>query len=255
LLGSRSEFSENSFFARNVTMTPYTFRMCAHYESTHDKPRLKQAFGIDLPSEQARRDVWPGYLSTFLRRHPHDAVGDEAVPPREGLLGSFGLIPSWSKDTHIARHTYNARSETVASKPSFRDAWHKGQHCIVPIDAFFEPDWRTGKALPTRICLASGEPMGAAGLWAAWKDEKGKVLHSFTLLTINADAHPLMNQLHKSADEKRMIVILPPERYDDWLQARPQDSWEFLQPILADRLVAQTVSLPQSPSAFERSPD
>jgi putative SOS response-associated peptidase YedK len=99
--------------------------VCAHYESTHDKARLQQHFGIDRPSELARRDVWPGYLSTFLRRHPHAHVGDEAVPPREGLLGSFGLIPSWSKDTKIARHTYNARSETVASKPSFRDAWHR----------------------------------------------------------------------------------------------------------------------------------
>ena len=220
--------------------------MCAHYESTHDKARLQQHFGIDLPSELARRDVWPGYLSTFLRRHPHADVGDEAVPPREGLLGSFGLIPSWSKDTKIARHTYNARSETVAGKPSFRDAWHRAQHCIVPIDAFFEPDWRSGKAVPTRIRLASGEPMGAAGLWATWKDEQGQVLHSFTLLTINADAHPLMNQMHKPTDEKRMIVILPPERYDDWLQASAQVSADFLRPIAADQLVAQTPTPAQS---------
>jgi putative SOS response-associated peptidase YedK len=220
--------------------------VCAHYESTHDKARLQQHFGIDLPNELARRDVWPGYLSAFLRRHPHADVGDEAVPPREGLLGSFGLIPSWSKDTKIARHTYNARSETAASKPSFRDAWHRAQHCIVPIDAFFEPDWRSGKAVPTRIHLASGEPMGAAGLWATWKNDQGQVLHSFTLLTINADAHPLMNQMHKPTDEKRMIVILPPERYDDWLQASAQDSGDFLQPIAADQLVAQTPTPAQS---------
>ena len=202
--------------------------------------------GSKNSGRSARRDVWPGYLSTFLRWHPHAAVGDEAVPPREGLLGSFGLIPAWSKDPDIAWHTYNARSETVASKPSFRDAWHKGQHCIVPIDAFFEPDWRTGKALPTRIRLASGEPMGAAGLWATWKDAQGQMRHSFTLLTINADAHPLMNQMHKPADEKRMIVILPPERYDDWLQAPAQDSGDFLQPIAADQLIAQTATPPQA---------
>lgn len=220
--------------------------MCAHYESTHDKARLQQYFGIDLPGEQARRDVWPGYLSTFLRRHPRAHVGDEAVPPREGLLGSFGLIPAWSKDTRIARHTYNARSETVASKPSFRDAWRQAQHCIVPLEAFFEPDWRSGKAVPTRIRRASGAPMGVAGLWAAWKDEKGEILHSFTLLTINADAHPLMNQMHKPGEEKRMIVILPPERYDDWLQASAQSSDEFLQPITADQLIAQTATPQQS---------
>lgn len=177
-------------------------------------------------------------MSTFLRRHPNDGVGDEAVPTREGLLGSFGLIPAWSRDAKIARHTYNARSETVAEKPSFRDAWRRAQHCIIPVDAFFEPDWRSGKAVPTRITLASGEPMGIAGLWSAWRDEKGEVLHSFTMLTINADAHPLMNQLHKPADEKRMIVILPPARYDDWLRANARDSLDFLRPWPASELLA-----------------
>jgi putative SOS response-associated peptidase YedK len=88
--------------------------------------------------------------------------------------------------------------------------------------------------------------MGAAGLWATWKDDQGMVLHSFTLLTINANAHPLMNQMHKPADEKRMIVILPPERYDDWLQASAQDSADFLRPIAADQLIAQTPTSAQS---------
>jgi putative SOS response-associated peptidase YedK len=90
--------------------------MCAHYESPHDKALLKKHFGIELPSELARRDVWPGYMSTFIRRHENADVGDDAVPPREALVGSFGLIPHWSKDEKIARHTYNARTETVAEK-------------------------------------------------------------------------------------------------------------------------------------------
>ena len=72
------------------------------------------------------------------------------------------------------------------------------------------------------------------------KNEKGEVVHSFTLLTINADMHPLMNQMHKPGEEKRMIIILPPERYDDWLQAGAQSSKDFLRPIAADQLVAQT---------------
>ncbi len=216
--------------------------MCSHYESTHDRVKLRQHFGIDLPSDLARHDVWPGYLSTFLRRHPHADAGDEAVPAREGLLGSFGLIPSWAQDTKIARYTYNARSETVAEKPSFREAWRRGQHCIIPVDAFFEPDWRSGKAIPTRITLASGEPMGVAGLWSAWKDPKCEVLHSFTMLTINADDHPLMNQLHKPSDEKRMIVILPPARYDDWLQADAGEIRDFLQPWPAQDLRATSAS-------------
>jgi putative SOS response-associated peptidase YedK len=202
--------------------------MCAHYESTHDRVKLRQQFGVDLPSELARRDVWPGYLSTFVRRHPQANVGDEAVPAREAQVGSFGLVPAWSRDTKIARHTYNARSETVAEKPSFRDAWRRAQHCIVPVDAFFEPDWRSGKAVPTRIGRASGQPLGAAGLWSRWQDAKGQELFSFTLLTVNADAHPFMRQFHKADDEKRMIVLLPPEQYPAWLQADAAQSSAFL---------------------------
>lgn len=213
--------------------------MCANYESVRDKDRLKQHFGVDLPSELARHDVWPGYLSTFIRRHPHADVGDDAVPEREALLGSFGLIPHWATDTKIARHTYNARTETVADKPSFRDAWRKAQHCIIPVETFFEPDWRTGKAVPTRIGNANSDPLGVAGLWATWRDPMGETLHSFTMLTINADNHPLMNQFHKPTDEKRMIVILPPERYDEWLRATPKDSADFLQAWPAELMAAE----------------
>ena len=214
--------------------------MCAHYESTHDRVKLRQNFGVDMPSALARRDVWPGYLSTFVRRHPQADVGDMAVPAREAQVGSFGLVPAWSRDTKIARHTYNARSETVAEKPSFRDAWRRAQHCIIPVDAFFEPDWRSGKAVPTRIRAADGQPLGVAGLWSWWKNPAtGEPLHSFTLLTINADPHPLMQQFHKPGEEKRMIVILPPDRYDDWLQAGPRESGDFLQPYPAEALVAE----------------
>ncbi len=213
--------------------------MCAHYESVHDKARLKQHFGVDFPSELARRDVWPGYLSTFIRRHPHADGGDDAVPEREALVGSFGLIPHWATDTKIARHTYNARTETVAEKPSFRDAWRKAQHCIIPVETFFEPDWRSGKAVPTRIGNSNGDPLGVAGLWSAWRDPKGQTLHSFTMLTINADHHPLMNQFHKPTDEKRMIVILPPERYRDWLEASAKDSGDYLRAWPAELMVAE----------------
>ena len=212
--------------------------MCAHFESVHDKALLKKHFGVSPPSELARHDVWPGYLSTFIRRHENADVGDDAVPLREALLGSFGLIPHWSKDDKIARHTYNARSETVAEKPSFRDAWRRGQHCIIPAETIFEPDWRSGRAVPARISLADGAPMGIAGLWSRWKSPQGAIVHSYTMLTINADDHPLMRLFHKPGDEKRMVVILPVERYDDWLQAGSEHSQAFMRPFPADQMMA-----------------
>jgi putative SOS response-associated peptidase YedK len=92
--------------------------------------------------------------------------------------------------------------------------------------------------VPTRIARADGEPMGIAGLWSWWKSPKGELIHSYAMLTINAAEHTLMNQLHKPTDEKRMVVILPSGAYDDWLNAPPAWTHEFLRQYPADRLVA-----------------
>lgn len=214
--------------------------MCAHYDPQTDPARLKAHFGVgDLPLG-LKQSLWPGYLGPFLRRHEYADVGDGAVPFRELLVGSFGLIPHWAKDTTIARHTYNARSETVHEKPSYRDAWRLSRHCIIPAEAIYEPDWRSGKAVPTRISRADGKPMGIAGLWAFWKSPAGELTYSYTMLTINADQHPFMRQFHKLDDEKRSVVILHERDYDAWLQARAADSPAFLYPYPADDLVAES---------------
>jgi putative SOS response-associated peptidase YedK len=208
--------------------------MCSHYQAIKESERFRRHFGVEPPADLGKHDLWPGYVGSFIRRHPHDDVGDEAVPEREALNGLFGLVPHWSQDTKITRHTYNARSETVAEKPSFRDAWRKAQHCIIPAEAFFEPDWRSGKAVATRIARADGEPMGIAGLWSSWKSPKGELIYSYTMLTINADEHPLMRLFHKPTDEKRMVVVLPPERYQDWLEAPVSSSMAFMHPFSVD---------------------
>lgn len=167
-------------------------------------------------------------------------MGDDAVPEREALSGVFGLVPHWSKDTAIGKRTYNARSETVAEKPSFRDAWRRAQHCIIPAEAIYEPDWRSGRAVPTRIARSDGEPMGIAGLWAAWRAPSGEIVHSYTMLTINADEHPLMRQFHKPGDEKRMVVVLPESRYGAWLAADATHARDFLVQYPAELLQATT---------------
>ena len=213
--------------------------MCSHYQAVKDQERLRRHFGVAGPAEPGREDLWPGYVGSFIRRHPMADVGDEAVPPLEALTGLFGLVPHWSTDTKIARHTYNARSETVAVKPSFRDAWKHGQHCIIPADAFYEPDWRSGRAVATRIASADGAPLGLAGLWARWRSPQGEPVHSYTMLTINADAHPLMRQFHKPGEEKRMVVILAPQHYQAWLGASAAAAPEFLKAWPAERLLAQ----------------
>ena len=210
--------------------------MCAHYHSITDPTLLSKYFAVEALTETAKSDVWPGYSSVFIRRHPYADVGDEAVLSREAVVGRFGLIPHWSKDDKISRHTYNARSETVMEKPSFRDAWRKAQHCIIPATGIYEPDWRSGKAVATRIEGSDGRPFGIAGLWSAWRSPSGEVISSFTMLTINADNHPLMRNFHRPEEEKRMVVILAPDYFDAWLSAKPEQSARFLIPYPADQL-------------------
>ena len=215
--------------------------MCSHYQGIKERERYRRMFGVDPPDDIGKYDVWPGYAATFIRRPREADVGDEVVPEREAVVGQFGLIPHWATDSMIGRRTFNCRSETAASKPSFKDAWKQAHRCIIPADAFFEPDWRTGKAIATRIANADGVPLGVAGLWSWWKSPEGETIHSFTMLTINAAEHPLVNQFHKPTDEKRMVVILPPERYQDWLEAPVAKAREFLQAYPANQLVAEAV--------------
>lgn len=212
--------------------------MCSHYQGLQHPKTYREVFQVEPPPPEGKEDMWPCYQGSFIRRHPHAQVGDAAVPASEALIGQFGLVPHWAQDLKFGRRTFNARSETAATKPSFRDAWRQARHCIIPVVAIYEPDWRSGKAIATRISRADGQPMGIAGLWDTWKSPQGETVHSFTMLTINADQHPLMQLFHKPADEKRMVVLLPEAQFDDWLDAPAQRSMAFLQPYPAERLKA-----------------
>ena len=172
-----------------------------------------------------------------LRRRRRDR--DRIELQREGRLGLFGLIPHWSKDLAIGRHTYNARSETVHEKPSFRDAWRHGRRCIIPAEAIYEPNYESGKAVRWRIFRKDERPMGIAGLWGFWRGPDGRELLSFTMLTINADEHPLMKRFHKPGDEKRMVVILDEAEYDAWLDCPNERMRSFLRQYPADLMDAR----------------
>ena len=222
--------------------------MCSHYQAVKNAERLRRYFGIGAPvtgEASVKADMWPGYVGSFMRSHPHASAGDEAVPVSEHLPGLFGLVPHWAKDAKLSKNTFNARSETAADKPSFRDAWQKAQHCIIPAEAIYEPDWRSGRAVATRISAKDGSPLGIAGLWSLWKSANGENIHSFTMLTINASDHPLMQNFHKPLDEKRMVVILPPERYQAWLVAKPQDSMDFMASFAASQLQSSAEAIEQ----------
>jgi putative SOS response-associated peptidase YedK len=218
--------------------------MCAHYENIRDSRVIRDHFRALPPEVPTRADVWPGYVGSCIVRPKEAEFGDEAVPERIVMPGVFGLLPHWAKDAKLSRHTYNARSETVAEKPSFRDAWKKARHCIIPAAAIYEPDWRSGKAVPARIARADGQPMGIAGLWDAWRNPEGAWVHSYTMLTLNADEHPFMRQFHKPGDEKRMVAILPETDYDAWLTAPAASSRAFIRAFPADGLMVGPTAEP-----------
>jgi putative SOS response-associated peptidase YedK len=212
--------------------------MCANYHPVTAQDRLLTFFGVERPRDEVPPEIWPGYFAPFVLRSR-----DRVELERQAELGLFGLLPAWAKEIAFGRRTYNARSETVHEKPSFRDAWRRGQRCIVPAEAIYEPNWETGKAVRWRIARADGRPMGLAGLWSVWKAPDDRPVLSFTMLTINADDHALMRRFHKPGDEKRMVVVLDEADYDAWLDTPVERQRDFLRQYPADRLTATPAPL------------
>ena len=169
----------------------------------------------------------------------------------------FGLVPFWSKDTKIARYTYNARSETVAEKPSYRTPWKQRRYALVPMLGFFEPDYATGKAIRWRIERQDGRPFTVAAIWDAWRDpdREEALLHSFSLLTINADGHPVMGRFHAPDDEKRSLVIVPEADHEAWLHATPAEAATLIQPMPAKEFKAEPAPWPARKNGGNLNPN
>lgn len=195
--------------------------MCTNFTPTTRAQWVKENLGVDLPSGFPE-EAYPGYLAPVVvksRQSKRVACG----------LARFGLIPGWAKEDKISRHTYNARSETAAEKPSYQTAWRQRQFGLLLVDNFYEPSYEPGKAVRWKIGLASGDPFGIACLWDRWTDPaSGKRVVSFSMLTVNADDHPVMRQFHKPGDEKRTPVIVPQELQDAWLSADTNQASELM---------------------------
>ena len=174
--------------------------------------------------------MYPGHEAPIIRRAKDNETPTHA---RECVPVVFGLIPVWSKDGKNFRHTYNARSESVFAKVSYRNAWKKRQFCIVPMDAFFEPNYETGKPVRWRIERQDRAPFGVAAIYDYWKNPTDDWITSFSLLTVNADDHPIMGRFHAPGDEKRSIVAIDPPFFDDWLKATTDEALSFFVPVAA----------------------
>ena len=182
--------------------------MCGRYTLIADLGDLAQRFEFD--GSDFSYD--PGYNIA-----PTESVLTvRNLDGREAAFMRWGLIPFWAKDPKIGSRMINARAETVAEKPTFRNALKK-RRCLVLADGYYE--WQktpVGKR-PYRIILKSGEPFAFAGLWETRRDPQGNVVPSCTIIT--TAANDFLAPIHD-----RMPVILPREREGLWLEPRLEDA-------------------------------
>ena len=211
--------------------------MCTNFTPTRQTEWTAHALGVSWPQGHPE-EVFPGQLAPIvLRSHRQErhAAG----------LARFGLIPTWAKDLGQGRHTYNARSETASAKPSFRHAWQARQYALLVVDRFYEPCYETGRAVRWSIAADSGTPLGLACLWERWVEpETQQNVASFAMLTVNADAHPVLNRFHKPGEEKRSPVLLPLDQWQHWLSATPEQALKMIDAHQAPPLRVQADPLP-----------
>ena len=160
----------------------------------------------------------PNYNVAPTQEVPAVVAGNGGGDRRLEML-RWGLIPSWADDPGIGARMINARSETVAEKPSFRRAF-KERRCLIPADGFYEWQKTNGGKQPHYIRMKNGRPFAFAGLWESWKGD-GNEIRSCTILTTNPN--DIAGEIHN-----RMPVILPPEGYEVWLYPDVRETDQLL---------------------------
>jgi putative SOS response-associated peptidase YedK len=210
--------------------------MCTNYAAAR-RAYLFKHYGIEPPDSPWRDEVYKDYPAPIIRRV------DDAL---RADVATFGIVPYWHLPAGVRFDTMNARAETVGEKRNFSGAWRNLQLCLIPCEAFYEPYYATptSKSVRWRIGMADGSPFALAGLWREWNDPEG-LAYSFTMLTVNAAEHTLMNRFHKPGDEKRSVVIVPPADHENWLASRSMDeARSFLNLFPADEMHAEPFPAP-----------
>jgi putative SOS response-associated peptidase YedK len=204
--------------------------MCTSYEAIR-AANMRRYFQMDLPLGEYRDEIFQDYPAPIIR------LNSQGEPT--SVLATFGMVPKKKVlPGHKHYATMNARAESVGEKPTYRTIWRKSQLCLIPVESFFEPNWETGNHIRWRIGMASGDPLAIAGLWRAWSEPEGES-YSFTMLTINAAGHPVMEHFHKPGNEKRSVAIIRPEEYEIWLKCKdPEVARSFLNLYPAELLAA-----------------
>ena len=216
--------------------------MCGRYSLTAGPEALAERFEFELDGDEVRM---PSYNIAPTQQVLTVVGGDT----RRGCLMRWGLIPHWAKGMPTGSPLINARAETVAEKPAFRDALSR-RRCLILADGFYEWQKAGGAKRPMRVVMQSGQPFAFAGLWSVWNDPQGSPVRSCAIIT--TPANDLLRPIHH-----RMPAILPEELEAPWLDPDLDDRTaltQFLTPHPGDTMKAYEVS-PLVNAASNNSPE
>jgi putative SOS response-associated peptidase YedK len=227
--------------------------MCFTVNVNLVKDELESRYGAEFPDHDRFQ---PSYYYHAYGLPEIPAICSE-YPGKISLL-KWGLIPYWVKSTtdanEIRYKTFNARAETLSSKPSYSSAF-KSKRCIIPVAGFFEWQHVGNKKIPWYIYNSENEIMSLAGLYDNWIDTgTGEILNTFTIIT--TDANELMAEIHNS--KKRMPVVLDNSTEKAWinLSSSAEDAIALLRPCPSEILSAHTISnLVNDRSADRNTPE
>ena len=203
--------------------------MCGRYTlSARRLERAERALHSLFPELDPRYNIAPSQDVPIIRESPEGKY--------ELVMARWGLVPRWAKEPKTGYSMINARAETVAEKPAFRDAFRR-RRCLIPADGFYEWKQAGTAKQPFHIRLKDGGDFAFAGLWERWRGE-GQEIESCSIIV--TDANDLLRPIHD-----RMPVILDPADYAAWLDPENRDAEalaQLLKPYPAGQMEAVPVS-------------
>lgn len=208
--------------------------MCGRFTNAAKKEQIRKEFKVKADAafpDESRYNIAPSQMIDVVLNEESNCILTQL---------KWGLVPHWAKDADIRNRMINARAETLAEKPSFREAF-KSRRCIIPTTGFYEWKKATGgnAKQPFYFYLNDREVFGFAGLWEEWLDKQtGEMLETCAIIT--TEANDVLKPVHD-----RMPVILKADDYDEWLNAKIKDTnrlQELLKPFSAKEMSAHAVS-------------